>query len=385
MRKPALAAFVAALCQCAATNAAAADAGGPNFTFGASTSFVYDINEPGGGCIPTDDPDFPGAHECAATGENRKLYADGESEESFNIDLVQIGVSGSRGIVDYGAKVDFGDLTDAVEDNVDGDVALQEMFMAIHAPYVTITAGRIPTPIGYEVLEPWANPNISRSRAWWIQPISHDGAALSGALGPVTLMAAVVNGMHISENGANNPDDEYGVIGSLSVPFGSNDFRFSVIYSDEEDKIRNVELNAYVAGTWDRWRYALESTWLDGSTHGPAAAVPPDLSLWDVTGYAGATFGSWSADVRLSYTDQENTNLNFFNSNEEGVVSFTATGGYEIVDGVVVRAEYRVDSASDPIFDDDDSGLDVAGPFGQDDIVHVVQAQLLWTPSFGQN
>jgi hypothetical protein len=387
MRKPALAAFVAALCQLAATNAAAEEAGGPHFTFGASTSFVYDINEPNGGCkYDADGNPETLPQDCAATGENRKLYADGESEESFNIDLVQLGVSGSRGIVDYGAKIDFGDWADAIEDNIDGDVALQEMFMAIHAPWVTITAGRIPTPIGYEVLEPWANPNISRSRAWWYQPISHDGVALSGAVGPVTLMAAVVNGMHISDQGATNPDDEYGVIASMSVPFGSNDFRFSAIYSDEEDKVRNVELNAYLGGTWDRWRYALESTWLDGDTHGPTPAlVPPDFQVWDVTGYAGATFGSWSGDARLSYTDQEGTNQNFFNVNDEGIVSFTLTGGYEIVEGVVVRAEYRVDSSSDPVFDDHDSGINVAGSFGQDDIVNVVQVQLLWTPATGQD
>jgi hypothetical protein len=373
MRKTAFAALsgcslvVAALVQFAATDAGAADAGGPNFTFGASTSFVYDINEPEG-------PDGP------ITDDNEKTYADGESEESFNIDLVQLGISGSRGIVDYGAKLDFGDWTDAIEDNIDADFALQEMFMAIHAPYVTITAGRMPTPIGYEVVEPWANPNISRSRAWWAQPISHDGAALSGEVGPVSLMAAVVNGMEITENGADNPDDEYGVIASMSVPFGSNDFRFSAIYSDEKDTVRFFELNAYVAGTYDRWRYALESTWLDGDSHGPAPIVAPDRKIWDVTGYGGATFGSWSGDVRLSYTDQEGTDGNFLVANHEGVVSFTATGGYEIVEGVVVRAEYRIDSASDPIFRDHDSD----DPGGQrDDLINVVQVQLMWTPAIG--
>ena len=54
MRKPALAAFVAALLQCAATDAKA-DEGGPTFTFGASTSFVYDINEPEGDLSLGDD------------------------------------------------------------------------------------------------------------------------------------------------------------------------------------------------------------------------------------------------------------------------------------------------------------------------------------------
>lgn len=367
MRKSALAAFVAVLLPCAATSAQADDSG-PTFTFGAATSFVYDINEP----------------DHQNTGENRKAYADGESEESFNIDLVQLGVSGSRGIVDYGAKIDFGDWTDAIEDNIDGDVALQEMFMAVHAPWVTITAGRMPTPIGYEVVEPWANPNISRSRAWWFQPISHDGAAISGSAGPVRLMAAVVNGMTINDRGANNPDDEYGVIGSASVPIGDNDLRLSVIYSDEEDAVRDIEVNGYFAGTWDRWRYALEGTWLDGETHGPGnPLVLPDFSMWDVTAYGGATFDKFSADMRLSYTDQDGTNFNYFNANQEGVVSFTLTGGYEIVDGVVFRVEYRIDSSSDPVFDDHNSGATVAGPFGQTDLLNVVQAQLMWTPATG--
>jgi len=368
MQKLSLAALAAALLVCAAAPAKA-DEGGPTFTFGASTSFVYDINEP-------DDQN---------TGENRKTYADGESEEAFNVDLVQIGVSGSRGIATYGAKIDFGDWTDAIEDNIDGDVALQEMFLAIDAGFGVISAGRMPTPIGYEVVEPWADPNISRSRAWFYQPISHDGAAISGEIRGVSLMAAVVNGMHINVEGANNPDDEYGVIASFSVPIGDADFRFAGIYSDEHDELSEIELNAFIAGTYERWRYGLESTWLDANGHGGSIdnPSPPDFTVWDVTGYGGATFGKWSGDLRLSYTDEEGTNGNYFNRNHQGVVSFTATGGYEIVEGVILRAEYRVDSSDDPIFDDHNSDATQAGPVGTTDVINVVNVQLLWTPATG--
>lgn len=345
-----------------------ADEGGPTFTFGASTSFVYDFNEP-------DDQN---------THENQKTYADGASEESFNVDLVQLGISGSRSIVTYGTKIDFGDWSDAIEDNIDGDVALQEMFLAIDVGFGAITAGRMPTPIGYEVVEPWADPNISRSRAWFFQPISHDGAALSGEIRGVSLMAAVVNGLHINDEQANNPDDEYGVIASFSVPVGDASFRFAGIYSDEKDELRVIELNAFVAGTYERWRYGLETTWLDGNGHGDSPQ-PSDTEVYDVTGYGGATFGKWSGDLRLSYTDQKGTNGNYFNRNHDKIVSFTATGGYEIVDGVVFRAEYRVDSSSEPIFDDHNSNETVAGPTGQDDLINVVNVQLLWTPATGQN
>lgn len=358
---------------------APADDGGPTFTFGSSVSFVYDINEP-------DDQ---------VTNENRKTYADGESEESFNIDLVQLGVSGTRGRVSYGAKIDFGDWAEAVDDHFDDEVALQEMYLAIDADFAVISAGRMPTPIGYEVVEPWANPNISRSRAWFFQPISHDGAAVARLFGPVSVMAAVVNGFNTNDGDVNNPDDEYGVIASVGTSFPGIDLKLSAIYSDEKDELRMFELNGILSGSRDGWRYGLEGTWLDGDGHSESSTspAPPDTSVWDLTGYGGVTFGHWSGDIRLSYTDQEGTNGNYFRKNEESIVSFTATGGYEIVEGVVLRAEYRVDAADDDIFDDHNSGYETCdsspapctpGAFGQRDIINVLNIQLVWTPATGQ-
>jgi hypothetical protein len=273
------------------------------------------------------------------------------------------------------------------------------MYLAIDAGYVVISAGRMPTPIGYEVLEPWADPNISRSRAWFFQPISHDGAAISGVAGPVSLMAAVVNGFQTNDRGlnepdddddfeVNNPDDEYGVIASIGARIPGADLRLSAIYSDEHDSVRYVELNGLVSGSLDRWRYGLEGTWLDGDGHNnvddDASPTPLDTKVWDLTGYGGATFGSWSGDVRLSYTDQQGTNGNYFQQNKERIVSFTLTGGYEIVEGVVLRAEYRVDSSDDPIFDDHNSYESALGPVDQNDLINVVNVQLMWTPATGQ-
>ena len=61
---------------------------GPNFTFGASTSIVYDFNDP--------DPDSSFNGE--SFDRNPLSYANQEQQdESFNIDLVQLGINGSRG------------------------------------------------------------------------------------------------------------------------------------------------------------------------------------------------------------------------------------------------------------------------------------------------
>ncbi len=355
----------------AGATVALADDTGPTFTFGSSVSFAVDINQP----------------RKQNTDENRKTYADGESEESFNIDLVQIGVSGTRSIVSYGAKFDFGDWSEAVDNDIDDEAALQEMYLAVDAGFAVFSAGRIPTPIGYEVVEPWADPNISRSRAWFYQPISHDGVAVAGVAGPVSMMAAVVNGFHTSDNDQNNPDDEYGVIASIGSRIPGADLRLSAIYSDEKDSVRKVELNGVISGSRDHWRYGLEGTWFDGDGHSHnASRAPLDATVGDVTGYGGATFGHWSGDMRLSWTDQKGTNKNFERRNHENIVSFTLTGGYQIVEGVVLRAEYRVDSSSDRIFDDHNSYTDkVTGPYGQTDLINVVNVQLMWTPATGQN
>ena len=50
-----------------------------------------------------------------------------EQDNSFNIDLVQLGVSGQRGRLRYGASIDFGDLAKFAGDSADGDIALQAL------------------------------------------------------------------------------------------------------------------------------------------------------------------------------------------------------------------------------------------------------------------
>lgn len=338
---------------------AMADEGGPNLTFAASTSYTFDFNDP----------------DTQSTGQNPRTYASAEQDESFNIDLVQIGASGTRGPVSYGAKIDMGDWASFVGDSLDGDIALQELFLAIDAGWATVTAGRIPTPIGYEVLEPWANANISRSQAWWIQPISHDGLAVSGEAGDASWMVGLVNGLFVNDFAGNNIDDEYGVLASVGIPIGDADLRFAGIYSEEADATNNYELNGLLAGVYNNCRYGLESTYL--YSHLKNNTLGPDnTTVWDVTAYGGATWGQVSLDLRGSYTDQD-AGVSSFGDNE--IFSFTTTGGYEITDGVVVRAEYRVDISDENIFNDDDS---ISG--SPDDLINVLQFQLLWTPATGE-
>ena len=97
----------------------------PNITFGASTSFTYDANDPAG------DP-FA----------NVLSYSNLEENEAFNIDLIQIGATGERGPISYGAKLNFGDLADDVGDSGGGDVGLQEAWLTWSGDPIAVTAGR---------------------------------------------------------------------------------------------------------------------------------------------------------------------------------------------------------------------------------------------------
>ena len=119
MKKQLVTALAAAMTVGLAGTAAAED-GGPEITFGASTSFAYDIARP---------PDQGANPNNTGIGNGSTLnsisYASWEQDRSFNIDLIQLGITGTRGRASYGAKLDFGDLAKLAGDSFDGDIALQ--------------------------------------------------------------------------------------------------------------------------------------------------------------------------------------------------------------------------------------------------------------------
>ena len=186
---------------------------------------------------------------------------------------------------------------------------MQEAFLAIDAGELTVTAGRVGTPIGYEVLEPWGNTHISRSNAWNIQPINHDGLTVSGSTGDVSGMIGVVNSFFVIDPFANNPDDEYGIIGAVGAALGDVDLSLSAIYSEEGDAADLLEINGILAGVVGSCNYALEGTYFDGDidTDGSSGTYGDDLDIeiWDVTGYFDVHNGPWSGGLRASYTDIE--------------------------------------------------------------------------------
>jgi len=345
----------------------------PKFTFGASTSFVFDINNP---------------HTSTAPGNNALTYSNFQQDESFNIDLVQLGVTGQRGSISYGAKIDLGDLAVLAGDDLAGDIGLQEAYLTWNAgDGVAITAGRIGTPIGYEVMEPWGNANISRSWGWDFQPINHDGLTASVAFDVLDVMVGVVNNFSVSQlpAGSLNPndrDDEKGAIWGINAGLDPVNIYFSGIYTREQDAVDIQMYNLIVSGDVGAASFAVEGNYRNDTAdnEGPGGSDRTD-ELWNVAVYGGTDIGAAGIDLRFDYSnvDQERSAANTFFpiagiTGSTDIWSVTLTGSWELVDGVAFRLEYRHDDAADNIFAND------GGTF-KDDSVDTVQAQLVWNPT----
>jgi hypothetical protein len=310
-------------------------ADGPELSIGASSSYVFDVN----------DPD---------TGGNAGLYANmsDSGNESFNIDLVQLGVAGGNGDVSYSAKFNMGDLSSSSDDGVE----VMTANVTYDAGSASVTAGRMDTPIGYEVLEPWGNANISRSMAWGMQPINHDGVTVSSSTSGLDIMLGVVNGVGPGNDG----DDEKGLIGSVGGAAGNVDFSLSGLFSEEGDDLDVTVLNLILSTELAGMDVALEANLTEMDPD-----VGTDVEVNSIVLYAGTDLGNTSLDARLEFVDAD-----CGSGCDDELWGLTVTAGWELADGVGFRLEYRHDSSDNNIYADGD---------GSEDSVDVIQAQLVLT------
>ncbi len=329
---------------------AAENTSGPTLDFAAAVSYVQDLNDPSGG----------------SPGLNALGYSSMEQDESFNIDLIQLTVSGSRGRASYRATLDFGDLAAFAGDSLVGDIALQEANLTYEFDPVLVTVGRFATPIGQEVLEPWGNAHIGRSWSWQGQPINHDGLTLSRTLGSLELMGGVVNSFTVSDPSGNDVDNEKGLLGSFWMSVSEAlDVHGTGIFSRQGDVLDQQMYNLIVSGNLAAprpLRYAVEANYRNNDPDGAAS-----MEFWSLVLYGGTNFGALGADVRFEYMDDDGIVLGA----DSALWGTTLTFSWPLTDGVVVRAEYRHDDASDSVFTDGSS---------MGDTLDTLQAQILWFP-----
>ncbi len=246
----------------------------------------------------------------------------------------------------------MGDLSSSSDDGVE----VMTANVTYDAGSASVTAGRIDTPIGYEVLEPWGNANISRSMAWAVQPINHDGLTVSSSTSGLDIMLGVVNGV----GPGNDSDDEKGLIGSVGGAAGNVDFSLSGLFSEESDVVDVTILNLILSSELAGMDVALEANLTEMD---PDSGT--DVEVNSVALYAGTDLGNTSLDARLEFVDAD-CGIGC----DDELWGLTVTAGWELADGVGFRLEYRHDSSDSDIY---------ADGAGSEDSVDVIQAQLVLT------
>jgi hypothetical protein len=232
-----------------------------------------------------------------------------------------------------------------------------EAFVSYSNMGVTFTAGKFATYEGIELFTGRSNPTITRGFLYFLaEPVTHVGAKLHYATGPVDVGVGLVNGW--DTNGrlytADNNDMKTGIfrIGITPVPqfwaaasgtYGvekagaTSDPRLSLDLTGAvipNDKITiNFQANygsEKKAGLPDAAGNATDASWL-------GFGVQPVLKIDAVS--VGARF-EYFKDTKGSRT---------LGPNDPSFINFTITPGYTFDGALTLRAEFRYDSSSEAI------------------------------------
>jgi hypothetical protein len=282
--------------------------------------------------------------------------------------------------------------------NNSNSLFLEQAYVEIRAPVGNgwdFKVGKFVSILGYEVMERPANMNTTFGLLFNVMPLYYTGVLssykfddyLDGKLG-------VVNGSNSDNNTTTNPNGGDGValLAALNVtaPGGnanwSNNFQYSTgndnntsvsttqtsINTSSAPTSANVSAYTVIYNSWGNWapkfandKLLLAFNALLANTSGSAsiAGVPSSAnvnSTWYGAGaYAKYQFNDWfSLCSRGEYLGSNNanafgnqgttqtTNGNTGHVTGDNLWEYTITAGFNVIDNLLIRAEYRMDWGS---------------------------------------
>jgi len=308
---------------------------------------------------------------------------------AFSLNMAEIGVlkapdaSSSESRFGYHIVAGYGEAAYAVNSTDpatdDANFYLEQAYGSYLAPIgkgLQIDIGKFVTPIGAEVIESNANWNYSRSLLFYYAiPYYHVGARATYTFNPKwTIAGYLVNGWNntiIDKFNGVNQSAGLNYIGSITW---TPNAKWSVI----ENYIAGPQVDAYnytdtkTINDWKqlsdsvisytpnaKWAFILNGDYGFGPREyavGPGGITgqSPAAKWWGVAGYGKYTLSAKSyAAVRYEYFDDTDGYAGLL-GNEFSTPGFaqevTGTYAYNVTSALQVRAEYRYDFASAPIF-----------------------------------
>jgi hypothetical protein len=281
--------------------------------------------------------------------------------------------------------------------NNSNSLFLEQAYVSIRAPVGNgwdFKVGKFASILGYEVMERPANMNTTFGLLFNVMPLYYTGGLssykfddyLDGKLG-------VVNGSNSDNNTTTNPNGSDGcaVLAALNVtaPGGnanwSNNFQYSTgndnntsvsststsmsTEAASSTNLGNVSAYTLIYNTWGNWapKFANDKLLfafnaLLGNSSGSSSTVGNINSTWYGAGaYAKYQFNDWfSLCSRGEYLGSNNTlaaGNNGSASTPSGTTpttyatgesnwEYTITAGFNVIDNLLIRAEYRLDWGS---------------------------------------
>jgi hypothetical protein len=312
------------------------------------------------------------------------------NEDTFNVNLAQISVSKEADPVGFSLKLDFlNTADDGVIDGGGDDIAVQNAQIDWKTDVgsgLTVSAGKLETLVGFDVIESASNPHSSHGLLFALVPYTHTGVRVAYPLmDNLNLKLGLNNGNDIEQdnNSGKSIEAQLGYtpteswFASLTINWGPEGatvagansaanktflLNFVTTYDFTE------ELSAYLELT-----YAAVD---NGDANG---ANPADLDTLGIG--VGATY--WFTDIygasaRFEYIDSD---ANAANAGGTAIADaqawdITLTGHAKITDDLTLRIEYRHDDSDAAAFADDST--DVGSP-AADDSSDTIGIQLLYS------
>ena len=276
--------------------------------------------------------------------------------------------------------------------NNSNSLFLEQAYVSIRAPVGNgwdFKVGKFASILGYEVMERPANMNTTFGLLFNVMPLYYTGVLssykfddyLDGKLG-------VVNGSNSDNNTTTNPDggDGCAVLAALNVtaPGGNANWSNNFQYSSGNDNNTSVsttdtsmsteaassatlgDVSAYtlIYNTWGNWapkfaddKLLFAFNALLGNSSGSSSLVGNINSTWYGAGaYAKYQFNDWFSlcsrgeylgsnnAYALGYNGASSTpSSEGLNATGESLWEYTITAGFNVIDNLLIRAEYRLD------------------------------------------
>jgi len=261
------------------------------------------------------------------------------------------------------AQIEFDAGSDAAVNNFTATTPSPQLFDVIEAfaSYsnfgLTFTAGKFVTYEGIEVVGGPSNPTITRGFLYFLaEPVTHVGAKLHYATGPVDVGVGLVNGW--DTNGrfytADNNDMKTGIfrIGVTPVPqfFAALSGTYGVEKAGgTSDPRLSIDLTGAVIPN-DKITINFQGNIGSEKAAGlpdPVTMAPTDASWMGFGVQPVVKINAASIGARFEYFKDTKGSRTLV-ANDPSYINFTVTPGYTFDGAFTVRGELRYDTASEP-------------------------------------